>query len=625
MRHARWCIGFLAGGSVLAALAAASACATGSDDGESAAGELNTSNAAMQTLTDLAAFGEKRVGTPAGQQAAQYIMGRMQRAGLQNVHFEEFNFPMHIADVAASSFDVTSNGQPLSKIAFDVFEGSGNGRANNAPLLYVGSAKPEDLQGKDLHGKIAFVKRDSSYHRSSQYRNVSAAGALAMLYESEVPGNQIQIGSIRETWEAMGPIPTITIGGDDGTKLRCMLGDGNGCSPRGDIRATIDVKAHNAHGTGRNVIGVVPGANFGKKETNGQSLDHQLVFGAHYDTWYVGSADNGCGVASLLSLAEQRAHPATPPPYTLVYVAYDGEEVALYGGYDYLRKHQNDGLLAVVNFEIPAAQTDILTGGFETLVAGVATSKIAVIEESLQRAQAVGPFTAFALDLGLDFIANKFGGIIPTDIQGFFRSGVPTISTASSTPWYHTRNDTPDKVDTGSVVRTVNAFSRTTDQFLSRPLQDYRFIDGSLWTANLQVVSSSASQAVVSVSLAKANGSPLPNTDVKGTFFCDDFFAAPDVTLRTDAQARATFTFQRDLQGCHGRRWVHITAGPQYPLVEKVVSLDGAVAGNGPAPAPTSTAPQGPVTCGGEGSGCIVDANCCAPGKCVDGQCRGPK
>ena len=27
------------------------------------------------------------------------------------------------------------------------------------------------------------------------------------------------------------------------------------------------------------------------------------------------------------------------PHYTLVFVAYDGEEIGLYGGYDYYRKH----------------------------------------------------------------------------------------------------------------------------------------------------------------------------------------------------------------------------------------------------------------------------------------------
>src|SRR5262249_45681241 len=163
----------------------------------------------------------------------------------------------------------------------------------------------------------------------------SHAGAAAMLYMSEVPGNQIQIGSIREKWEAMEPIPTITIGEDDGNRLRCLIGAGtnqpntggrdsstSSCSSRSELRATSDVKAKCIHGAGRNVIGIVPGRNFGKRDAQGKSLDHQIVYGAHYDTWYIGSADNGCGVAALLSLAEVRARPPVPPEYTLVFAAY---------------------------------------------------------------------------------------------------------------------------------------------------------------------------------------------------------------------------------------------------------------------------------------------------------------
>jgi hypothetical protein len=275
-------------------------------------------------------------------------------------------------------------------------------------------------------------------------------------------------------------------------------------------------------------------------------------------------------------MAERRMKEGKPK-YTLVFVGYDGEEVALYGGYDYLRKHQNDGILSVVNFEIPAAQTDILTGGFETLVSGVATSRVGVIEDSLEKAEAVGPFTAFAIDLPLDKVARMFGGIIPTDIQGWFRSGIPTVTTASSTPWYHTRNDTPDKVDTGAVARTVRAFSRTTDQFLSRPVADYQALDSSLWTASLEVISRGPqdTQALVKVALGDAKQKPLPNTSVTGTFFCDDFFAAPDQHLTTDAQGTVMFAFKDELVNCHGRRWVHVTAGPDYPRVEKVVSIPG--------------------------------------------------
>lgn len=171
------------------------------------------------TLHDLAAFGEKRVGTEGGKKAADYVMARMKRAELRDVHFEEFNFPMHIADPNRSAISFKKDGQPAPAMAFDIFEGSGPGDVVDASIVYVGSAKAEDLRGKDLRGKIAFVKRDAHFHRSSQYLNVTQAGAVAMLYESTVPQNQIQIGSIRHAWEPMGPIPAVTIGQDDGDRL----------------------------------------------------------------------------------------------------------------------------------------------------------------------------------------------------------------------------------------------------------------------------------------------------------------------------------------------------------------------------------------------------------------------
>jgi hypothetical protein len=617
MNSRHWTAGGAVGAFVLGLIVGTTACSDTSEDAESDESQLRSdSSTLMQTLNELAAFGEKRVGTPGGQQAAQYLMTRMQAAGLQNVHFEEFNFPMHNADVARSSFQLTNNGQPMPPIAFDVFEGSGNGRADNAPVVFVGSAKPEDLQGKDLRGKIAFVDRDNKFHRSSQYRNVAAAGAVAMLYMSEVPGNQIQIGSVREKWESMGPIPTITIGQDDGNSLRCLLGAGgeanNGqrCDRGGEIRSTIEVNASSSHGTGKNVIGVVPGKNFGKRDAQGRSLDQQIVVGAHFDTWYVGSVDNGCGVAGLLSLAEKRAHPATVPEYTTVFVGFDGEEVALYGGYDYLRRHQNDGLLTVINLEQPSAETDVQNAGLESIIAGVATSEIGVIENVLRESEATGPFTAFAVEVSLDRIARMFGGIIPTDIQGMYRSGVPTISTASFSAWYHTRNDTPDKVDTTALARVVRTFGRTIDRLQTKPAEQFKALDSKLWDADVEVISRGAqdNQALVAVTLKDSKGELLPQQNVTGTFFCDDFFASREVASRTDGQGKAVIAFKDELVNCKGRRWVHVTAGPEFPLVEKVRSVPGPESSGEANPAPGAGSPPAAGGSANAGEACSMRA-----------------
>ena len=53
-----------------------------------------------------------------------------------------------------------------------------------------------------------------------------------------------------------------------------------------------------------------------------------------------------------------------------------------------------------------------------------------------------------------------FGGVVPTDIQGAYRWGIPGTSTACDSPWYHTRADTPDKVDDENLARVVKGIER---------------------------------------------------------------------------------------------------------------------------------------------------------------------
>ena len=253
---------------------------------------------------------------------------------------------------------------------------------------------------------------------------------------------------------------------------------------------------------------------------------------------------------------------------------YDGYALT-YGGYDYLRRHQNDGLLAIVNLEQPSAETDVLNAGLESIIAGVAKSEIGVIDNVLRESNATGPFRAFAVAVSLDRVARSFGGIIPTDIQGFYRSGVPTISTASFSAWYHTRLDTPDKVDTTALARVVTTFGRTTDRLLAKRPEEFKEIDPKLWIADVELVSTTPSspQVNMNITLKNAKGERLPNQKVTGTFFCDDFFADPDVDATTDSGGRAVLTFQRDLSNCKGRHWIHVTAGPDYPLVEKALAV----------------------------------------------------
>src|SRR5258705_5046708 len=170
----------------------------------------------MATVEALASFGEKRVGTHAGARAGAYLHDRMLGAGLTDVAFEEFAFPRH--DVTGAALVLrTPGGLPWTP-GFDVFEGSGAGILD-APIVSVGAATDEEIIGLDLRGKVALVERHRFYHRSTQYRNVTRAGAVAMIDISAAPDNLRQVGSVRRGFESMGTIPAITLGSDDGERL----------------------------------------------------------------------------------------------------------------------------------------------------------------------------------------------------------------------------------------------------------------------------------------------------------------------------------------------------------------------------------------------------------------------
>jgi Zn-dependent M28 family amino/carboxypeptidase len=499
------------------------------------------------TLQELAGFGDKHVGTAPGQAAGEYLLARFRKLGLSDAHTESFAFPRH--DVVSSALAVNLGGAALS-IGFDVLEGSGSGHAD-ADLVYVGTATPMELSGIDVHGKIALVDRALSYHRAAQYRNLSAAGAVAMVYVSAASQNLRQVGSVRyDGWSPLGPIPAISIGQVDGAQLEAAV------KAQTPVHAVIDVQAATSRQAGNNVIARIPGA-----DARGQ-----IVLGAHYDTWFTGSCDNGGGIAALLALAARRLLEGQPR-YSLVFVAYDGEEVALYGGYDYLRKHRIVGgepILAAINFEMPSA--------VDASVLGLARSNHDALDEALRDASLNDFYTLYA---PMDAVPQIFGGVIPTDIQGIYRNGVPTASTAVDSPWYHTVGDTPDKVDVDMLAGAVDAFDAALGELLKDDPARFAGLDAKLWRATVSARPRGAADPLtIDVDLADARGGRPMLAPVQATLLVDDFFAAAQLTGTTDTAGHASFTFPAAAATTGaGNRYVHVTAGASFPVVEQIISI----------------------------------------------------
>lgn len=498
--------------------------------------------ALLSTLEDLAAMGEKKAGTPGGQQAAAYVEERFAALKLSEIHRESFSFPLW--QLTSKAMTITIDGVAMTP-GFDVFEAAGGGNITG-PIVDVGTATDGDLAGKDLTGKVAMVKRDPSFHRSAQLRNVTAKGAAAMLYLSVAPENLRQVGSVRFDWEAAGTIPAITVGAMDGEVIRAAVTAGK------TVTAQIDVAVTSTIGTGSNVVARIPGE---RPET--------IVLGAHYDTWFTGSSDNGSGVAELLAVAERRMQRGKPK-YTIVVVAYDGEEIGLYGGYDYLRKHQvidGEPMLAVINFESPSAN--------DPDIAGLVHSNQPKLDEALQKAHLRQLYGVYA---GLEIVAKLFGGIIPTDIQGHYRGGFPTVTTAVTNPYYHTVKDTPDKVDLQLLADSSDGFDLAIDYLMELTPEDFAVVDPAIWTA--EVATTPGQMVAVTAVVKDGMGVPQANAVATATVLFDDFSLGATQNAMTDATGTARFTFPASVvtMGA-GSRFLHVSAGPTYPLVERIIAL----------------------------------------------------
>jgi len=82
------------------------------------------------------------------------------------------------------------------------------------------------------------------------------------------------------------------------------------------------------HGTGRNII----------VKLDGEYTDSLVILGAHYDHLgikdgqiYYGADDNATGTAVLMSLAKRFKESGETPKYSILFIAWDGEEQRLLG------------------------------------------------------------------------------------------------------------------------------------------------------------------------------------------------------------------------------------------------------------------------------------------------------
>jgi hypothetical protein len=175
--------------------------------------------------------------------------------------------------------------------------------------------------------------------------------------------------------------------------------------------------------------------------------------------------------------------------------------------------------------------------------------------------------------LRMEQVPVLFGGIIPTDIQGMYRTGLAGFSTACDTPYYHTVEDTPEKVDLDFLARSVEAFERILPDLDGTDAAPLRLRDPALWSVEVRT-EPSGSDLAVDITASNEVGAPAPGAAITVFVEVDDFTRAYTATATADSGGRATLTVPAGaLTAGSGSRWLDVTAGVTYPLVEYVAPL----------------------------------------------------
>ncbi len=251
---------------------------------------------------------------------ARYLAKEMTRIGLSDVAKEDF--PVHAYNYGGASVQI------VAPQVGDVWLAAGHGGipgttkspyrspdgSITAEIVYVGLGTRFDYLGKDVTGKLVLIDVSEEEMFWLQYP----------LYEAELHG---AIGAV-VTWieyadvegsvathdsEARPNIPAVSISHKDAATLRDLILTSN--EPV-KVRVWCDAEV-DLNGFGYNVYGYLPGSTH---------PDEYMIIGDHYDKWWYGASDNGCGVARLLGIAKAMVDSGYRPERTFVFLATDAEE-----------------------------------------------------------------------------------------------------------------------------------------------------------------------------------------------------------------------------------------------------------------------------------------------------------
>ncbi|MDQ3228039.1 MAG: M28 family peptidase [Chloroflexota bacterium] len=392
-------------------------------------------------------------GSPEEARVFDYIRDQLEPLGFQVDRFESealIGYPIH-----ASLHLLGPEPSVISANGYSLSPGSGPDGVMGA-LVHVGTGMPVDYAGLDVRGKIVL---SDGLAMPGKARAASLAGAIGQVHINDEHIHEMCVSPVwgtptPETAALLPNVPAVGISHKDGSRLKERL-------PEEPITVRLVTEPYLAWTVIPTLTADLPGT----KE------DRFILFSGHVDSWHLGVMDNGTANATLLEVARLLAERRGELRRGVRMAFWSGHSHGRYAGSAwYADSHWHDlheRCVCHVNVD------------------SVGAKGASVLEEA--------PVMAETFGFGREVIAEVTGAkleykrISRSSDQSFWGHGVPTLFATLSEQarddsatgaamaqllgagakggglgwWWHTTEDTHDKIDVGTLVRDARVYAET--------------------------------------------------------------------------------------------------------------------------------------------------------------------
>ena len=386
--------------------------------------------------------GQRMAGTEAEARARDWAVKRLKAMGFANVRVEPFDMPVWTRGPESAAI-LSPYPQKLAVTALGNSASTGPQGVTGEVVGFNSEAEFEAAPDEAVRGKIVFVShamprtQDGTgygYFGGPRRQGPSVAsrkGALAIVVRSiGTDHHRNPHAGVQQFADGVKPIPAGALAIPDAEQLQRILKRGK------PVTMHLTLVSHVTQGSSGNVIAEVPGRD---------PKAPPILVGGHLDSWDLGTGaiDDASGVA-ITTAAAKRIMDAGRPLRTIRIVWFGAEEVGLFGGLDYLKKHGSEPHYAIAESDFGA-------------------DRVWKVDSRLGKDREA---EAKALQLALAPL-----GIVPgaldkadgSDIEPLLVAGLPGVGLSQDGTHYfdlhHTPDDTFDKIDPEALRQNVAAWT----------------------------------------------------------------------------------------------------------------------------------------------------------------------